>query len=63
MQILLDLTLNLSFIRNYCDLKFIYSEKATKFCEIPTVLCSVKSTVEISQNLLSTESSLISLAK
>ena len=35
-------------------LKFIYSEKATKFCEISTVNLSyvlpVKSTVEISQN-------------
>ena len=35
-------------------LKFIYSEKATKFCEISTVDLSyvvpVKSTVEISQN-------------
>ena len=34
--------------------KFIYSEKATKFCEISTVDLSyvvmVKSTVEISQN-------------
>ena len=36
--------------------KFIYSEKATKFCEISTVDLScvvmVKSTVEISQNLV-----------
>ena len=35
-------------------LKFIYSEKATKFCEISTSLLSyvvqVKSKVEISQN-------------
>ena len=40
-----------------CDkLKFIYSEKATKFCEISTVGLSyvvpVKSTVEISQNFV-----------
>ena len=37
-------------------LKFIYSEKATKFCEIFTLLLSyvvpVKSKVEISQNFL-----------
>ena len=38
-------------------LKFIYSEKATKFCEIYTVDLSsyvlpVKSTVEISQNFV-----------
>ena len=37
-------------------LKFIYSEKATKFCEISTVDLSnvvpVKSTVEISQNVV-----------
>ena len=36
--------------------KFIYSEKATKFCEISTVDLSyvvpVKSTVEISQNFM-----------
>ena len=31
-------------------LKFIYSEKATKFCEISTVVVPVKSTVVISQN-------------
>ena len=35
-------------------LKFIYSEKATKFCEISTAdlsyVVTVKSTVEISQN-------------
>ena len=35
-------------------LKFVYSEKATKFCEISTLLLSVstvdKSKVEISQN-------------
>ena len=46
----------------FCDpfiqkiLKFIYSEKATKFCEIATVSLSyvvpVKSTVEISQNFV-----------
>ena len=37
-------------------LKFMYSEKATKFCEISTVDLSyvvpVKSTVEISQNFV-----------
>ena len=37
-------------------LKFIYSEKATKFCEISNLLLSyvvpVKSKVEISQNLV-----------
>ena len=37
-------------------LKFIYSEKATKFCEISTVDLSyvvpVKSTVEISRNFV-----------
>ena len=37
-------------------LKFIYSEKATKFCEISTLLlsaCTVdKSKVEISQNFV-----------
>ena len=38
------------------DLKFIYSEKATKYCEISTLLLSyvlpVKSKVEISQKFL-----------
>ena len=38
------------------SLKFIYSEKATKFCEISPVDVSyvvpVKSTVEISQNFV-----------
>ena len=33
-------------------LKFILSEKATKFCEISTVDLPVKSKVEISQNVL-----------
>ena len=37
-------------------IKFIYSEKATKFCEISTLLLSyvvpVKSKVEISQNFV-----------
>ena len=37
-------------------LKFIYSEKATKFCKISTLLLSyavpVKSKVEISQNFV-----------
>ena len=42
-------------------LKFIYSEKATKFCEISTLVLSyvvpVKSKVEVSQNFVaSTES-------
>ena len=36
--------------------RLIYSEKATKFCEIPTILLSVstvdKSKVEISQNFV-----------
>ena len=40
----------------YTMLKFIYSEKASKFCEISTVDLSyvvpVKSTVEISQNFM-----------
>ena len=39
-----------------CILKFIYSEKATKFCEISTLLLSyvvpVKRKVEISQNFV-----------
>ena len=38
------------------DLKFVYSEKATKFCEILTLLLSyvvlVKSKVKISQNFV-----------
>ena len=38
------------------QVKFIYSEKATKFCEISTVdlfyVVTVKSTVEISQNFV-----------
>ena len=38
------------------QLKFIYSEKATKFCKISTLLLSyvvpIKSKVEISQNLV-----------
>ena len=42
------------FISNY--VKFIYSEMATKFCEISTLLLSyvvpVKSKVEISQNFV-----------
>ena len=40
----------------YVYIKFIYSEEATKFCEISTVdlsyVVTVKSTVEISQNFL-----------
>ena len=39
---------------NYLIVKFVYSEKATKFCDISTLLLSyevpVKSKVEISQN-------------
>ena len=39
-----------------CTLKFIYSEKATKFCKISTLLLTVctvvKSKVEISQNFV-----------
>ena len=38
------------------ELKFIYSEKATKYCEISTIDLTVttlnKSTVEISQNFV-----------
>ena len=38
------------------DVKFIYSKKATKFCEISTVdlsyIVPVKSTVEILQNFV-----------
>ena len=41
---------------NVAQLKFIYSEKATNFCEISTIdlsyVVTVKSTVEISQNLV-----------
>ena len=44
-----------SFIKDK-DQKFIYSERATKFCEISTVdlsyVVAVKSTVEISQNFV-----------
>ena len=40
----------------YCVLKFIYSEKATKFCDISTALLSyvvpVKSKMEILQNFV-----------
>ena len=48
-----------SAVRKFSDMyhiKFIYSEKATQFCEISTVDLSyrvlVKSTVEISQNFV-----------
>ena len=45
-----------SFGQKYKFSKFIYSEKATKFCEISTLLLSyvvpVKSKVEISQNFV-----------
>ena len=41
---------------HYFNVKFIYSEKATTFCEISTLLLSylvpVKSKMEISQNFL-----------
>ena len=41
---------------NHQILKFIYSERATKFCEISTLILSyvvpVKSKVEISQNFV-----------
>ena len=44
------------FGARFWQLKFIYSEKATKFCEISTLLLSVctvdKSKVEISQNFV-----------
>ena len=47
------------FLKNFIpilELKFIYSEKATKFCEISTLLLSyvvpVKSKVKISQNFV-----------
>ena len=49
---------NLYFIKRaqWRTLKFIYSEKATIFCEISTVdfsyVVTVKSTVEISQNFV-----------
>ena len=48
----------IEIIENFliCSIKFIYSEKATKFCEISTLLLSyvvpVKSKVEISQNFV-----------
>ena len=46
----------INYIINYSHLKFIYSEKATKFCEIFTLLLSyvvpVKSKVKISQNFV-----------
>ena len=45
-----------SLRRRYYDLKFIYSEKATKFCEIFTLLFTGttqdKSKVKISQNFV-----------
>ena len=46
----------ISAIENWSSIKFIYSEKATKFCKISSVDLSnvvpVKSTVEISQNFV-----------
>ena len=43
-------------IQNYCDLKFTYSEKATKFFKISNLnlssVVTVKSTVEILQNFV-----------
>ena len=49
--------LSLQFVEEFINrLKFIYSEKATKFCEIFTLLLSyvvpVKSKVEILQNFV-----------
>ena len=48
--------MNENCVRQLVLLKFIYSEKATKFCEISTLLLSyvvpVKSKVEISQNFV-----------
>ena len=45
-----------SKIQQIFDLKFIYSEKATKFCKISTLLLfyvvPVKSKVKISQNFV-----------
>ena len=53
--ILLTYLVNFDF-NVLCLVKFIYSERATKFCEISTLLLSVctvgKSKVEISQNFL-----------
>ena len=44
------------FVFLYSQVKFIYSEKATKFCEISTLLLTVctvvKFKVEISQNFV-----------
>ena len=46
----------LNLISNFGSIKFIYSEKATKFCEISTADLTVTtkdiSTVEISQNFV-----------
>ena len=36
----------------FLNLKFIYSEKATKFCEISIYVIPVKYKVEISQNFV-----------
>ena len=48
-----DIFILVSFSQKCANLKFIYSEKATKFCEIFTLLSSyvvpVKSKVKISQ--------------
>ena len=48
--------LNIKMINYETPLNFIYSEKATKFCEISTVdlsyVVSVKSTLEILQNFV-----------
>ena len=45
-----------SFLKEHSLLKFVYSEKATKFCEISTLLLSTvhtdKNKVEISQNFV-----------
>ena len=46
----------ITLVSKHTSLKFIYSEKATKFCEISTLLLTVctvvKSKVEISQNFV-----------
>ena len=51
-----DVSLSKIWLRYFVVLKFIYSEKATNFCEISTVdlsyVVTVKSTVEISQKFV-----------
>ena len=41
-----------TWLHIYFQIKFIYSDKATKFCKIPTGTTWDKSTVEISQNVV-----------